>query len=177
MIIFVTWVLAAFITKRTSRRQSAAASITYRIMAIAAYLLLFNSHAHAGFLGIRFRPASALADSLGFVITIAGIGLCLWARFFLGRNWSSAVTVKKDHELIQTGPYALVRHPIYAGFSLATLGTALTLGEVRGLISVVLLVLAWRMKWGAEEAFMSQEFGEQYTEYRRNVHAIIPGIW
>jgi protein-S-isoprenylcysteine O-methyltransferase len=177
MAILIIWLLAAFLTKRTQRRQSTAASITYRVLVVAAYLLLFNSGIRAGFLGVRFRPSSATADILGFAITIAGIGLCLWARFFLGRNWSSAVEVKQDHQLIQRGPYAIVRHPIYAGFSFAALGTALARGEVGGLIAVALMVTAWRIKWGTEELFMSQEFGEQYAEYKRHVHAIIPGLW
>lgn len=70
-----------------------------------------------------------------------------------------------------------MRHPIYAGFSLAALGTAITIGEVRGLIAVVLSVIAWRMKWGVEEVYMRERFGEKYAGYKRRVKAIVPGIW
>jgi protein-S-isoprenylcysteine O-methyltransferase len=154
-----------------------ATSLGYKLIAFVAALLLFDSHLPVAFLRIRVRPPLTFLDIAGFVITVAGIGFAIWARFALKGNWSSAVTVKQDHELIQNGPYAILRHPIYAGFSLAALGTAITIGEVRGFIAVVLSVFAWRLKWGAEEAYMSEQFGAQYTGYKRRVKAIVPGIW
>lgn len=173
----IVWLAASLTTKPVARRQSIAISLGYKIIAFFAALLLFDSHLPAPLLPIRFRAPSTFFDIAGFVITLAGIGFAIWARFALKGNWSSAVTVKQNHELIQRGPYAIVRHPIYAGFSLAALGTAITIGEVRGLIAVVLSVIAWRMKWGVEESYMSEQFGEQYAGYKRRVSAIVPGIW
>jgi protein-S-isoprenylcysteine O-methyltransferase Ste14 len=177
LIFVVIWVAAAFNAKPSARTESLGASLSYRIVAILAAILLFNSRLSVGVLGAHFRPHSAILDLAGFAITFLGIALAVWARFFLGRNWSAFVVVKQNHELIQRGPYALVRHPIYSGISLAALGTALTIGEIRGLIAVVLFVIAWRMKWGAEEEYMTQEFGTEYDEYKRRTHALIPGVW
>ncbi|MGH7689031.1 MAG: methyltransferase family protein, partial [Gemmatimonadaceae bacterium] len=97
--------------------------------------------------------------------------------FTLGRNWSGTVTVKENHELIVRGPYRIVRHPIYTGFTLGMLGTALVIAQVRGLIAMALIVCAWRLKWGVEERFMLEEFGERYADYKKRVSALIPGIW
>jgi protein-S-isoprenylcysteine O-methyltransferase Ste14 len=171
------WIITAFQTKPTSRKEDFWASLGYRLLSVIAAFLLFSRRLAVGFLGLHFRPPSTIAEFAGFVITVFGIGFAVWARFFLGGNWSAMVTVKENHELIRSGPYAIVRHPIYSGVSLAALGTAITKGEVRGLIAVVLLVIAWRWKWGKEERFMSQQFGEQYADYKRHVHALIPGIW
>lgn len=173
----IVWLVASLKTKPVARRQSWAISVGYKIVALCAALLLFDSHLPFTPIRIRFRAPSTFLDIAGFVITLAGIGFAVWARFALKGNWSSAVTVKQDHELVQRGPYAIVRHPIYAGFSLAALGTAITIGELRGLIGVVLSVIAWRMKWGVEEVYMSEQFGEQYAGYKRRVKAIVPGIW
>lgn len=173
----MVWLAASLKTKPVARRQSIAISLGYKIIAFFAAFLLFDSHLPVTLLRLRFRSLSTFLDIVGFVITLAGIGFAIWARFALKGNWSSAITVKEDHELIQRGPYAIVRHPIYAGFSLAALGTAITVGELRGLIAVVLSVIAWRMKWGVEEVYMREQFGEKYTGYKRRVKAIVPGIW
>lgn len=177
MAFVIVWLLAAAATKPTSRRENFWASLGYRSLSVIAAFLLFNWRLAVGFLAARFRPPSTIVELIGFAITVLGVGFAIWARFFIGSNWSGTVTVKENHELIRSGPYAIVRHPIYSGITLAALGTAIALGEVRGLIAVVLLLIAWRWKWGKEELFMTQQFGEQYTEYKRHVYALIPGIW
>lgn len=78
---------------------------------------------------------------------------------------------------MQTGPYAVVRHPIYAGLTLALLGTAVAFGEVRGLVAVALAVIGWRLKFRLEEAFMTEQFGSEYLGYKRRVKGLIPFVW
>ena len=90
-------------------------------------------------------------------------------RAWLGRNWSAEVTVKHDHELVRSGPYALVRHPIYTGLLLALIGTALGVGNGRALIGLVLIVAALLRKVAIEERFMSEQFGDAYARYRAEV--------
>jgi protein-S-isoprenylcysteine O-methyltransferase Ste14 len=109
-------------------------------------------------------------------LTLAGAGFAIWARAYLGRNWSAIVTIKEDHRMVRSGPYALVRHPIYSGFLLALLGSALALGEVRGLVAVALAFLAWWFKSRLEEQFMEQRFGAEYAVYKRRVKALIPFV-
>jgi protein-S-isoprenylcysteine O-methyltransferase Ste14 len=84
--------------------------------------------------------------------------------------------VKRDHQLVLRGPYVLVRHPIYSGLLLGMLGTAITAGEVRGLVGFAILFYAWLAKSRVEEAFMTEQFGMQYTQYRQRVKAIIPFV-
>jgi protein-S-isoprenylcysteine O-methyltransferase Ste14 len=177
IVIGIIWLATSFTTKPAVRKQPVAASLAYKVTVFLAGFLLFDSGFSVGVLGVSFRPPSVILDSAGFAITVCGAAFAVWARFFLGTNWSSAVSVKQNHQLIQSGPYAIVRHPIYAGFSLGALGTAIAVGEIRGLLAVVLSVLTWRMKWGVEEAFMKEQFGAQYVEYKRRVNALIPGIW
>ena len=100
----------------------------------------------------------------------------MWARFYIGQNWSSAVTIKIGHELIRTGPYAWVRHPIYSGLLLAMIGTALACRETRGLLAIVLLWLGFWIKSRMEEGFMRKAFGPEYQEYSRSTGALIPRL-
>jgi len=98
----------------------------------------------------------------------------VWARVFLGANWSATVTIKQDHEIIRSGPYALVRHPIYSGLLLGMLGTAIAIGEMRGLVGLVFL--GWWLKLQTEEQFLVEQFGTQYLKYRQETKALIPFV-
>jgi protein-S-isoprenylcysteine O-methyltransferase len=100
-----------------------------------------------------------------------------WARLFLGGNWSSNVTLKQNHTLVQSGPYRIVRHPIYTGLIVALLGTAVALGELRCFLGVLLAAIAWKIKSVSEETLMEQQFGDQYTRYRRQVKGLVPYLW
>jgi protein-S-isoprenylcysteine O-methyltransferase Ste14 len=84
------------------------------------------------------------------------------------------VTLKQDHELIRTGPYRWVRHPTYTGLLLAVLGTAIALGEWRGVIAFVLVTAAFVRKIAIEERFLTRHFGEAYMHYRREVSSLVP---
>ena len=106
----------------------------------------------------------------------AGIAFAVWARHYLGRNWSGTVTVKQDHELIRSGPYRLVRHPIYTGLLLAILGTAVAFGEWRGLLAFALLTGSLLLKLRVEERFMGESFPNEYARYRAEVPALIPFV-
>jgi protein-S-isoprenylcysteine O-methyltransferase Ste14 len=82
---------------------------------------------------------------------IPGLAFSVWARISLGRNFSGMVTVTEDHQLKRTGAYGIVHHPIYSGFTLATLRTAIAFGAVRGLVSFALIVLAWATNPGSKK--------------------------
>jgi len=112
----------------------------------------------------------------GVAITLLGFILTFWARFTLGDNWSSNVTIKVDHELIRTGPYRWVRHPIYTGLIVAMAGTALARDQWRGLPATLLIWLSFTIKRLKEEEFMRQTFGEQYAEYSKTAGAIFPRL-
>ncbi len=112
----------------------------------------------------------------GVLVTAAGLSFAVWARQHLGGNWSQSVTVKENHQLVTSGPYGLVRHPIYTGFLLGFAGCALAIGEVRGLVAVALVLVVLVQKLLLEEKWMAEEFGDTYRSYRRRVRALVPFV-
>jgi protein-S-isoprenylcysteine O-methyltransferase Ste14 len=100
----------------------------------------------------------------------------VWARFVLAGNWSDFVQVKQDHELIVEGPYRWVRHPIYTGLILMFLGTALGVGEWRGVLAVAIATIAFWHKLRLEETVMRGQFGDAYARYAERVRALIPFV-
>lgn len=173
----IIWLLAAFGTKRAVRQYAGRGRILQVALLLLAFLLVFYRRFPMGFLDKRFIPHSTAAYGIGGALTFAGLSLALWARFFLGRNWSGEITVKKDHQLIRTGPYAIVRHPIYSGFLFALLGSALVFGQVRCFAGLLLAAIGWRLKSLVEEQYMTEQFGVEYTGYKREVKALVPFIW
>lgn len=171
------WIIGAFTSKRSVRRQSWASRFGMVGGAIVEYLSLFGAARYFGFAERRFLPDSAIYLWIGLCMTFTGVMFSIWARATLGRNWSGIVTVKQNHELIRTGPYALVRHPIYTGILFALLGTIIFDGKIRSLILIiaVLSVLIHKMKM--EEQFMAAQFGSQYTSYRQKTKALLPFLW
>jgi protein-S-isoprenylcysteine O-methyltransferase Ste14 len=176
-IFLIVWVIGAFTSKRTARRQSWKSRFGMVGIAALEYFLLSTAAQYLGFAERRFLPDSLLWLQIGLFITVAGLLFATWARVTLGRNWSGIVTVKQNHELIRTGPYALVRHPIYTGVVFAIFGTAIFDGKIRAIIllAVVLSILIHKMK--IEEQFMTEQFGSEYTSYRRSTKALFPLIW
>lgn len=176
LILVIVWAVGAITAKRNKRTQPSVSLLIHAFLIVAAFALLFWSRLSIGPLAWRFVPDSQPFAAAGFVLTVAGVAVAIWARFFLGRNWSGRVTIKQDHNLVRRGPYAIVRHPIYAGFVLAMLGTALALGELRGLLAVVVALIHWWGKSQIEEQFLLEQFGAEYAQYRREVKALIPFV-
>ena len=176
-VLAIVWLAAAFTNKRTARRQPTVSMIVHIALLALAFNLMFGEYFRVGFLRARFMPGTDATVWLGLAATLAGTALAIWARFYLGRNWSGTVTVKQDHTLVRRGPYTFVRHPIYSGLSLAMFGTALAYGEVRCLVAAVLVIFEWKRKSLLEERFMIEQFGAQYVEYRREVKALVPYVW
>jgi len=177
----VVWLIGALTSKPAVRREAVTSSLRHIAIMAAAFVLLFPGVPFSARLGVgplawRFVPESPVIAWTGVALTLAGCAFAVWARLLLGGNWSSSVTVKQNHRLIRRGPYTIVRHPIYSGFLLGMLGSALALGELRGIAGLALAFIGWRMKSRVEEAFMAAEFGAQYTEYQREVKALIPFV-
>lgn len=173
----VVWLLGAFTSKRTLIRQGGSYRWLELVALVLSFSLLFNHRFSFGLLGAPFLPRLPALPWIGLAIDAVGCGFAIWARFYIGRNWSSDITLKEDHELKRSGPYAIVRHPIYAGLALAILGTAIGIGEIRGLAAVPLAVAAWRHKANQEERLMLRQFGGAYESYRREVKGLIPFVW
>ena len=125
----------------------------------------------------RALPASMLVMSLGLAIEAAGLWLAIWSRIHLGRNWSGEISVKVDHELIRSGPYGRLRHPIYTGLLAMYVGGALVTGEWLAMIGVALALFAYWRKIRLEEANLHSAFGANYDAYRQATWALVPGIF
>ena len=175
--LWVFWLFASLATKRSVRTQSVGSRFVQHVPVILAFFLLFGRNAWPYWLRQRVFPkADTTPLWVGLALTAAGIGFAILARLWIGRNWSSSVTIKEKHELIQTGPYRLVRHPIYSGLLLAFLGTAIVHGELRGFVGFPLAVLGWGFKLRLEESFMVQQFGNSYLDYKQRVKALVPFV-
>lgn len=173
----VLWTIGALVQKRAVRRDSLTSRVLQLALGATAYFLLASPRLSHGFLATPFVPENILFSFLGLGLTIIGFAFAIWGRVVLGGNWSAAVTVKKDHELVRNGPYALVRHPIYTGALLALLGTAVVFRESRGLSAFAVALLALRLKSQREERFMTEEFGAEYKDYEKRVKALVPFVW
>jgi protein-S-isoprenylcysteine O-methyltransferase Ste14 len=110
-------------------------------------------------------------------LTLAGIVFAWWARIHLGRLWSSAVTRKQDHHVVDSGPYRLVRHPIYTGLIAAIFATAAAQATITGLLGAALVAIGLWLKARIEERFLADELGPgTYGAYRHRVPMLVPGI-
>jgi protein-S-isoprenylcysteine O-methyltransferase Ste14 len=126
LLIIIVWIAGAFSTKRAVRKQSPASRLAHIAEALITVELFIRGPRYLPWFNARFVPKAPATAWIGLLLTYAGIAFVIAARFHLGRNWSGTVTVKQDHTLIRGGPYSVVRHPIYSGFLLAALGTAIT---------------------------------------------------
>lgn len=123
-----------------------------------------------------FLPNFNTVTNVGAGLTGAGMLLAIWARYLLGRNWNTTISIQEGHELIRRGPYRIMRHPIYAGMLLAALGTVLTLHTLGALLGFALLALTYSAKISREDRWLVTELGEPYAAYRRDVAAVVPWL-
>jgi protein-S-isoprenylcysteine O-methyltransferase Ste14 len=110
----------------------------------------------------------------GLLLVALGIGFAIWARMRLGRNWSSLPAIHENHTITRTGPYALVRHPIYTGILTGILGTGIATGATLVFFCLLAVFVMFLIKIRREEQFLTEEFGEEYERYRHEVKAIHP---
>jgi protein-S-isoprenylcysteine O-methyltransferase len=181
-IFVVYWLISAVGVKRDIQSRGWLAARSLRI-AVALLVLIFllvrvfsRGQPIRPLRSLRFGPVNPFVGLISVLLCAAGIAYAIWARWHLGRNWSAVPAVKEGHELVTSGPYASVRHPIYAGMLLALLGTVLTLGGATvGIFVVCCIVFLWRVQ--VEERLMQQQFPGQYAAYRSRTKALIPFVW
>ena len=169
------WAITSVGGKPVARSESWQSRLGYSVPLWIAAVLLLSRHMPYP-LGGRILPVANCTASVGVILTAAGLGFAIWARIHLGTNWSADVTVKEGHELVRSGPYALARHPIYTGLTLAFLGTAIVIGEWRAVIAMAIAVASFWYKLTLEERVMTQTFGREYDDYKRQVKALIPFV-
>jgi protein-S-isoprenylcysteine O-methyltransferase Ste14 len=167
------WLILAFRTKRTIARSGGWGRlwVAWAVLYVIASRLMVHSSLHD-----RVWAPSPAISIVASVLMVAGAAFTIWARFTIGANWSGMVTLKENHELIQRGPYHLARHPIYTGLLFMGIASVLQYAEPIGFIEMAIVILLFIPKIRLEEKLMTENFPDQYSQYRRQVKAIIPFI-
>jgi protein-S-isoprenylcysteine O-methyltransferase Ste14 len=165
------WMLAAFSTKRG--RHPWSRELRIRVVIVVVVIVLVRLGAFRGHHGIDSDPWLA---GLGLVLFALGLGLAIWARVHIGRNWGTPMTQKDDPELVTSGPYRLVRHPIYSGILVAGVGTAVALSwfwlVVVGLAGIYFIYSA-----NVEERYLAGQFPDTYPAYKRSTKMLVPFVF
>ena len=184
----VSWWLAAVWRKRAVKRPPGVQELLHLTPTIAGFVMLFFTHAppadpslqvmnpsRAPFEPIQLWRTPLEAGWACFALVVAGFLFCWWARVHLGQLWSGNITLKADHRVVDTGPYRLVRHPIYTGLILAALATALEKATVLGLSGVLLITFGFWLKARFEEGFLRAQLGAAaYDAYAARTPMLIP---
>lgn len=173
ILVSVYWEISARRAGDRVRSEATASRMVHVLLVGLGQILLF---APIPGLRARFLPATVGLVILGLVIGLASALLAIWARRRLGRNWSGAIATVADQQLVRSGPYRVVRHPVYTGLLGLYLGTAVVSGELHALLGLILVLIAYGRKIRMEEAHLRQLFGPAYDEYRTTTWALVPGI-
>jgi protein-S-isoprenylcysteine O-methyltransferase Ste14 len=171
-----SWVVAAFWTNRTEKRGGIVAGIVSRILFyVSATLLLAPFSDRHYYAQVQLWQFNAALKSILVAFTAAGFLFVWWARIHLGRLWSDWPTKKAGHHVVDTGPYRLVRHPIYSGIILAAFATAIAKGTSFALFGAAILAFSFYAKARREVGFLRAELGEDaYEAYARKTAMLVP---
>ena len=176
----VSWSVAAIWSRRTVGRPAGVGGSAYYVPTFLGVALLFapvmggRSRLAGGLLGHRFWRLAPAAEWTLCVVTLASFAFAWWARVYLGSLWSSSITRKEGHHVVDTGPYGLVRHPIYTGIIAAGFILAMELGTPAAFAGAAIMTFGWWMKARVEERFLGGELGPAYNDYRRRTPMLVP---
>ncbi len=172
----IVWMAAAMGTKPTQWRVNTGSRLLYFVPTVLAFLLVFSHAWEYPWLQYPLFSSAPGLSVAGVVLTAAGLCVAVWARLHIRGNWSGGVTLKAGHQLVRSGPYRFVRHPIYSGLLLAVFGTALTNLRVRFVLGLVCLWVGFLFKSRIEENLMQRTFGPEYMAYKDRTGALLPKL-
>ena len=171
---YASWLLSLFWTGRAAARPDFRQHAPYQIMTMIGLLLLYGPPI-AQMTPDRLWPQNETIGWAIFGISFLAFAFCWWARIEMGRLWSGYIALSADHRVIDTGPFAFVRHPIYTGVIAASFLMAAGQATPAAFGGAVFLALALWMKAQLEETFLRKELGpEGYDAYRRRVPMLLP---
>ena len=173
LIYIVYWIGSARRLKLVVKRQSWLSIIAHRIPVMLGGFLLVAPRL-SPLLRHNLTPHTDIAAAVGAVVCVLGLAVAIWSRRTLAGNWSASVTFKQGHELVQTGPYRFVRHPIYTGILLMILGSASAVGQLQSWLGFVIVFVGFWIKLKQEESLMLLHFPNEYPAYRTRVKALVP---
>ena len=174
----VSWIVAMLWSNRTEKRDAIGAELFFRVLFYVSLILLFGfPPSHHYYAQTQLWHFGDAMNWILVALTAAGLLFTWWARIHLGRLWSDWVVKKAGHHVVDTGPYRLVRHPIYSGLILAAFATAIEKGTSFALLGVAIITLAFYTKARREERFLRAELGENaYDAYARKTAMLVPFV-
>ena len=172
-IIFVLyWIVSSFSQKPTAEKPISIGTFLAQLLFGIPFVVLVRPEWFH--LDMRIVTDSLEISLLSIALGILGLAICMWARKTLSGNWSKNLDLKEGHELVRTGPYRWVRHPIYTGFLFLFLGTAFAVGKIGGFIGFGVLLVGCVLRIQQEEELLMKHFMEEYRTYKKRVKALIP---
>lgn len=171
------WGISARGVKRAAAKEPFLSRLPVLIALITGIACMLVPEWISPYLARPVLPQGGIVFYFGYAVQVTGLCLAFWARATLGRNWSGRVTIKEEHELVTRGPYQRLRHPIYSGALLAVVGSAIALGWIGGLITIVLFLGVFVHKIRLEERMLIAHFGDAYMQYRSKTNALILFVW
>jgi len=182
-VFLLVWLGLSFFVKRDLRggRTARAYQVRELVLVVVIVVLIWSYRRHQSGPHLVSNRLSLFVPTLrelwiGAALTAMGIAVAIWARLYIGRNWSPRPAKKEAHELVTGGPYAVVRHPIYTGIILAASGTALT-GTILGVILLAFAAALFLSRVRTEEQIMLELFPDAYPPYQSRTKRLIPFIW
>jgi protein-S-isoprenylcysteine O-methyltransferase Ste14 len=176
-LIWIAFILYWSSAARGSAPTLSAESVKSRqVHVLLMYGALALEFIRVPFLTGRWLPETTPAIAAGFAVQVGSLALAVWARRHLGRNWSAAIATKAEHQLVRSGPYRLVRHPIYSAMLGMFLGTTIISGTWHALLGLLVISAAYVRKIRLEERRLGEVFGADYDAYRHEVRAVIPWV-
>ncbi len=169
------WLVTAFSSKPTVHRDNVAWGIRLLVMLFILAIFLGGGSLNSASLGSAILADNFVSSVIALILFFLGLGLAVWARVHLGRNWGMPVSLKANPELVTTGPYRYIRNPIYSGVLLAMLATA-SVASNAWFIAFILFGIYFIYASHAEEKIMAQAFPDTYPAYRARTKMLIPGI-
>jgi protein-S-isoprenylcysteine O-methyltransferase Ste14 len=170
-----SWIAAARWADPAAKRAARSEEKLYRVVTVVGAFLLFVPSVYFFHCRDRLWDLGQGIDWALFAVTALGLVFTWWARLYLGRLWSSSVTKKADHRVIDTGPYAIVRHPIYTGLIVAIFASAIQKATLIGFAGAVLMTIGFWIKARLEERFLREQLGaDAYESYRRRTPMLLP---
>lgn len=178
ILFLVFWVVSSFTAKRIAKGEGRAGILRRVLTGLVAYFLLFKADdPRLGPLSLRFVPDKLSIAWIDAAATLLGVLFAIWTRVHIGKYWSATVALKSEHQLIRSGPYARIRHPIYTGIILAIAGTGLAVGRYAAILALAIYVVAFWFKARKEEALLAGEFGPAFDEHRRSTGFFLPKLF
>jgi protein-S-isoprenylcysteine O-methyltransferase Ste14 len=176
LIFLAYWILARLRVNKMERQEPGGEVLARMAVMVAAFYFLWESDPRFGVLNERFIPRRDWIFAAGSALTWVGVAFAIWARYHLAQYWSATVALRAGHQLIRTGPYSRIRHPIYTGMLMAVFGTVLAIGRYRGLVTFALVLAGFIWKSKREEKLLAGQFGEAFEEHRQRTGFFLPRL-